>query len=97
MFGISRSFSINSLRSFEHLVIEQREDGIFYLARPDGRADAVEFKLTECSPGRALFENPAHDFPQNILYEKLDPATIRACVWAGDAVAEWTFHRVSVP
>lgn len=53
--------------SFEFLRIEKRPSGIVYVAQPGGRAP-TEFRLVRLQPGRAVFENPEHDFPKRISY-----------------------------
>ncbi|MBZ0113878.1 MAG: DUF6265 family protein [Thermoanaerobaculia bacterium] len=54
---------------FETLRIARHEDGdIAYFASPMGRCPATPFLLTESSDRRAVFTNPAHDFPQEIVY-----------------------------
>ena len=51
----------------EYLRIEAREDGIVYVASPMGTG-TTDFRLTEVSDSRAVFENLEHDFPQKIIY-----------------------------
>jgi hypothetical protein len=53
--------------SFEFLRIEAGPDGVAYVAQPGGRPP-TRFPLVESGPRRAVFANPAHDFPQRILY-----------------------------
>ncbi|MBL8339903.1 MAG: hypothetical protein JNL30_00425 [Rubrivivax sp.] len=53
-----------------------------FVASPSGRA-ATTFRATALSPTAATFENPAHDFPQRIVYEFVaatgeQPAKLRA-------------------
>lgn len=57
--------------TFEHIRIEVVEGALTYLASPQG-APATPFRLTEVGPGHAVFENPAHDFPQRIVYRRDD-------------------------
>ena len=59
------------------LRIEQQPDRIVYLSMPNGRSPATPFPLKEVSGTRVVFENPAHDFPQRIIYWK-DGADLRA-------------------
>ena len=68
MLGLHRDVKASGRTFFEFLRIEEREDGIFYLASPMGR-EATPFKLTD-SDGKtmAVFENPDHDFPKKIVY-----------------------------
>ena len=53
--------------SFEFLRIVETPTGLAYLASPGGKTP-VEFKLKEMSDKRVVFENPAHDFPQRLMY-----------------------------
>ncbi|HPF26998.1 MAG TPA: DUF6265 family protein [Steroidobacteraceae bacterium] len=78
MLGVNRSITAAGKRSFEQLRIEERAAGVFLIAAPGGE-DPTEFKLTSSAPRRALFENPEHDFPQRIHYERVDD-TLRARV-----------------
>ena len=53
--------------SFEFLRIVETPTGLAYLASPGGKPP-VEFKLKEITDKRVVFENPAHDFPQRVMY-----------------------------
>ena len=94
MFGVNRTFTYGRPDGFEHMVIESRPEGLFYLAMPGGHTPAVAFRLTECRPGWAAFENPEHDFPKRVTYEKLGPDKLRATVSAGNAMTEWNLTRI---
>lgn len=54
------------------LVVEK--EGIFYIPVVKNQNDGqpVRFKASEISATLLKFENPAHDFPQMITYEKLE-------------------------
>ena len=67
LLGMSRTTAGERLFSFEFLRIEQRPDGIYYVAQPQGRP-AVNFKLTQATGTSAKFENPTHDHPKVISY-----------------------------
>jgi hypothetical protein len=67
MLGMSRTVAGGRMVMFEFLRIEQRADGIFYVAQPKGRPP-VDFKLTRSSEKEAVFENPQHDHPKRIAY-----------------------------
>lgn len=51
--------------------VQIREDGgsLVYEARPSGQP-AARFPLKSLDDGVAVFENPAHDFPQRIIYRR---------------------------
>ena len=53
--------------SFEFLRIEAGSEGIVYVAQPGGQPP-TRFALIEHAGRRVVFANPAHDFPQRILY-----------------------------
>lgn len=79
MLGASRTMRGDKTVFFEHFRIEQRDGEIVYVAQPGGRAP-TEFKLTSFDGTRAVFENPQHDFPTRIIYEKIDNRTMRASI-----------------
>ncbi len=78
MYALARSFNGKRLTSFEFLRIEPAQTGYAYVAQPGGGAPTA-FKLTEQSDQRAVFTNPAHDFPQRIEYFR-DAAGLHALV-----------------
>jgi hypothetical protein len=53
--------------AFEFLRIEEAAGKITYLASPQGQS-STPFELVESAAQRVVFANPAHDFPQRILY-----------------------------
>jgi len=71
MLGVHRDVRTESkkLASWEYLRIEEREDGIVYVASPGG-GPSTDFRLSDLEENRAVFENPAHDFPKRILYTR---------------------------
>jgi hypothetical protein len=69
MLGVSRTIAGTRMVGFEFLRIVQKEGEIYYIAQPEGRPP-TEFKLTSVSDTKAVFENPKHDHPKIITYEK---------------------------
>jgi len=96
MLGMSRTVAGGKTAEFEFLRIEQREDGIFYIAQPKGRCPATDFKLTRASAQEAVFENPAHDFPKRIIYRKTADDALTASIDGGEGTKSMTvaFHRM---
>lgn len=80
--GSLRGFSLTQkagvVEEFELLAIESAGRSVVYLARPNGRIPSAAFALVELEGMRAVFANPAHDFPQRIGYER-----------AGDELSAW--------
>lgn len=72
MMGVSRTIAGDKTVEFEYLRIEQRADGVYYVAHPKARCPGTDFKLTRASATEAVFENPQHDFPKRIIYRKTD-------------------------
>lgn len=54
--------------TYESLRLVLMSGDIFYLAKVPQNKLPVAFKLTECEENKAVFENPAHDFPQALSY-----------------------------
>ena len=69
MIGSGRTVKNGKTTDFEFLRIEQREDAIYYVAKPRTNAQETAFKLKTWSANDFVFENPEHDFPQRILYK----------------------------
>ena len=69
MLGASRTVAGGIAREFEHLRLHQRGDTITYTAIPSGRRE-TSFRATHVSDAGFTVENPAHDFPQRIIYTR---------------------------
>ena len=82
--------------SFEFLRIEAGAGGVDYVAQPGGQPP-TRFALVERGPRRAVFANPAHDFPQRILYWLDDSGALHARIEGpkgGKTVGqEWTWTK----
>jgi hypothetical protein len=84
MMAISRTIRADGLMSaFEFLCIVERNGGLVYQAMPNGRMPATDFTLTTIDGESAVFENPAHDFPEMIRYTKRPDGSLEAVV-SGD-------------
>jgi hypothetical protein len=90
MLGLSRTVAGGLTSEFEYLRLEQRAEGIFYVAHPKARCPGTDFKLTRLTANEAVFENPAHDFPKRITYRKTAEGLV-ATVDAGDDTNTRTF------
>lgn len=70
MLGTSRTGSGTKMGSYEFLRISHDADGgLTYWGSPEGKAP-VPFRLVQSGPTFAVFENPAHDYPQRIRYQR---------------------------
>lgn len=84
-------------RGFEFLRIAANEQGgLSYYSMPDGRAPPTAFVMGAPARQRAVFENPTHDFPQRIIYERNGDALharIEGTIDGRSESADWTFQR----
>src|SRR5262249_35697484 len=98
MVGMHRDVSASGKSSFEFLRIEARADGVVYVASPGGRP-RTDFRLVESGSRRAVFANPAHDFPQRILYWLGDDGRLHARVegapTATERAEEWAWEKLT--
>ncbi|MBL0914392.1 MAG: hypothetical protein IBJ13_02410 [Sphingopyxis sp.] len=94
MLGHSRSGRGETLREFEFLQLQAGADGIVaYIARPQGGAP-VAFRLTQHDAASATFENPTHDYPQRIRYERNgDVMTATISKIDGSGARSWIYQR----
>jgi len=71
MIGMGRTVGKEGrLKSFEFLRIVLRDGRLELVPMPGGKPATTVFPLATVSSSRAVFENPAHDFPQRIIYWK---------------------------
>ncbi len=96
MMGISRTVAGDKTVEFEYLRIEQRSDGVYYVAHPKARCPGTDFKLTRASATEAVFENPQHDFPKRITYRKTGDDGLTASIDGGEGskAMSFTFQRI---
>ena len=85
LLGMSRTLSGDRMVFFEFLRIEARDDGLYYVAQPKGRPP-TDFKLTRYDGREAVFENPEHDFPKRIRYQRNPDGSMTARTDGGEGV-----------
>ena len=64
--------------NFENLKLYEEGGTIVYEADVPQNPAPVPFRLTRCTSTQYRFENLAHDFPQIIVYDRLDDGRIQA-------------------
>jgi hypothetical protein len=67
--GIARTTHSGLLADYEMTLIREAVDRLVFEAHPSNQPMAL-FHSIEISQSRILFENPKHDFPQRIGYER---------------------------
>jgi hypothetical protein len=70
--SITKSVSNDEVVNYETLRLVSMSDSVFYIAKVTENELAVPFRLTQCSEGIAVFENPDHDAPQRLIYKLLE-------------------------
>ncbi|HWL40225.1 MAG TPA: DUF6265 family protein [Gemmatimonadaceae bacterium] len=69
MLGTSRTVRRDSLVEYELVVVREHGERLAYHAHPSGQATTTFF-ATSVGESSVTFENPQHDFPQKIGYER---------------------------
>ena len=69
MLGAGQTTRGDSTVEFEHTRIVRRGATLVYVAQPAGQAP-TEFIATAPTDTMLVFANPAHDFPQRVIYRK---------------------------
>jgi hypothetical protein len=78
MLGVSRTVRDGKTVEYEFMQIREIAPGqLAFVAHPSGQAQAA-FPLVQSSPGELVFEDPAHDFPQRVIYRLVPPDRLHA-------------------
>lgn len=78
MLGMSRTVRNGRTVAYEFIRIAPGADGkLAFIAQPSGQAQA-SFALVRQDGDTAVFENPAHDFPQRIIYRRAGKTGLHA-------------------
>jgi len=84
---------------YEFLRITANENGqVTLYSMPGGRSPPTDFVMTRNADQRAVFENPDHDFPKRIIYER-DGDVMTARIDGGEGSEhsmEWRFERAEL-
>ena len=75
MMGMSRTVRGGKLVAYEMVLIREEGPALAYEAHPSGQPVAT-FLSTTVSASQAVFENPSHDFPQQIGYQLNEDALL---------------------
>ena len=95
MFGIGRSGEGATATNYEYMRIAADGAGVVSFWGSPGGKPAVAFKLVSITPGRAVFENTAHDFPTRIEYRRTgDEMVATVSGPSGAGAMNWRFRRV---
>ena len=97
MIGMHRDVARGRVAGFEFLrIVPDSAQGLAYVSMPGGRPP-TRFPLKSVQGTSVMFENPAHDFPQRILYWLADDGRLHARIEGtlrGEAASEhWVWER----
>ena len=93
MIGTGRTMRDNALVEDEMVILREQNGQLAYEAHPSGQSPAV-FMSKEITGSTAVFENPAHDFPQRVGYRRDGPDSLLAWV---EGTANGQARRIEFP
>ena len=96
MLGLHRDVRRGQPAFFEYLRITARDGRLVYVASPRGTG-TTEFVLVGLEGQHAIFENLEHDFPQRIIYWRVEDrlmARIEGVVGGELEFTEWSWDPV---
>lgn len=96
MLGMSRTVRAGRTTATEFVTLREVDGRAVYEANPSGQ-QPTPFTATLVSADRAVFENPAHDYPKRIMYERTGDTALLASIddGAGAKRVEYSYHRVT--
>lgn len=79
---LAKSYQLRGLDtvSSEHVQLEEHHGNLYYIPTVKNQNDGkpVIFKMTASSADSFIFENPEHDFPQKITYNRISKDSVAA-------------------
>ena len=79
MIGMGRTVRDGKLVDYEIVILREQGDQLAYDAHPSGQSSAVFISRT-VSDSLVVFENPGHDFPRTIGYQRESPDSVLAWI-----------------
>ena len=90
--GFGVNFKGNDTTFMEKLLIVVKENQVYYVGDVPENQKPVYFKLTEISDTGFVCENPEHDFPKKISYQR-DGKKLKAQISGDGKVIDYLFER----
>lgn len=94
--GMGRTVAGGRTVQVEFMQIRQVDGILSFIALPSGQAETV-FPLKSLTDGEAVFENPAHDFPQRVIYRRNPDGSLTGRIEGQSKgrprSAEWPYAR----
>ena len=92
MLGMGRTVRGGTLVEYESVILREQDGRLAYEAHPSGQPSAV-FTSASVSGSTVIFENPTHDYPQRVGYQR-DGDSLLAWI---DGTANGKSRRVDFP
>jgi len=92
MLGMGRTVRDGTLVEYESVILREQDGRLAYEAHPSGQPSAV-FTSASVSESTVIFENPTHDYPQRVGYQR-DGDSLLAWI---DGTANGKSRRVDFP
>jgi len=84
MLGMARTVKGGRATQFEQMRIGEQEGKLVFTSKPSGQEEG-SFTAIEVTSSRVVFENTTHDFPQRIIYKRVDEGTLEARIEGEEA------------
>jgi hypothetical protein len=82
LLAVSHTVKAGKMTAFEFLRIVVKNGKSVYVAQPGG-APPTEFVASSQTGERIVFENPAHDFPKRVIYQRSGTDRLTASIDGG--------------
>ena len=99
MLGTGRAVANGRAVAHEFMQIREQDREMVFIARPSGQEEAT-FTLTKSGTREVVFANPAHDFPQRVIYRMQGDmlvGSIEGSQNGRERSAEFPMRRVACP
>ncbi|MEX0900225.1 MAG: DUF6265 family protein [Gammaproteobacteria bacterium] len=94
MLGMARTVKNGEVASFEFMRIEAHEQGLVFVAQPQG-GSPVAFPAVEITSDAVVFENPDNDFPQRVIYRLASPGVLAARIEGDSGAVDFPLRRIA--
>lgn len=84
LLGVSHTVKGGKMTAFEFLRVIVKNGKSVYVAQPGG-VPPTEFVATTVTSEQIVFENPAHDFPKRVIYQRAGADRLTASIDGGAA------------
>jgi Domain of unknown function (DUF6265) len=94
LLSVAHTTKDGRMTAFEFLRVTVRDGKVLYIAQPNGRPP-TEFTATSLTADRVVFENPAHDFPKRVIYQRKDADWLSASIDGGSETANRVVYEMA--